>query len=53
MPAIHSAQIVPNNEQNNVMDSTGANAFTEPLSGFLREFDFDLDGFFDSQFVYN
>lgn len=51
MPAIHSAELVPNNEQNNSMDSTGANAFTEPLSGYLREFDFDLDGFFDSQYV--
>ncbi|CRG86075.1 hypothetical protein PISL3812_03078 [Talaromyces islandicus] len=48
---IHSAQSEAENEQNNVIDSIDMNPFTEPLTGFLGEFDFDLDDFLDSQFI--
>jgi hypothetical protein len=49
--AIHSAQTAPENEQTNSMDSIDMNAFTEPLTGFLGDLDFDLDKFLDSQFI--
>jgi hypothetical protein len=47
----YSQITVPNSEQNNTTDLLDTNAFTEPLNGFLKEFDLDLDDFFDSQFV--